>query len=58
MLVWLSMSFQSQLFCYVVMYKGSVTIVAGFSPEFDHPFLWRSKHQTKNVCLYQSFGPF
>ena len=32
--------------------KASVTILAGFSPEFDPPFLWRSKHQTKNDCVY------
>ena len=32
--------------------KASVTIVAGFSPEFDPPFLWRIKHQTKNDCIY------
>ena len=34
-------------------YKASVTILAGFSPEFYPPFLWRSKHQTKNGCAYQ-----
>ena len=33
--------------------KASVTILAGFSPEFDPPFLWRSKHQTKNDYVYQ-----
>ena len=27
--------------------KASVTIVADFSPEFNPPFRWRSKHQTK-----------
>ena len=27
--------------------KASVTIVAGFCPEFHPPFLWRSKHKTK-----------
>ena len=30
-----------------IKYKASVTIVAGFCPEFHPPFLWRSKHQTK-----------
>ena len=33
--------------------KASVTIVAGFSPEFDPPFLWSIKHQTKNDGIYQ-----
>ena len=28
--------------------KASVTIMADFSPEFDPPVRWRSKHQTKN----------
>ena len=30
--------------------KASVTIMADFSPEFNPPFRWRSKHQTKNDC--------
>ena len=30
--------------------KASVTIMADFSPEFDPPVRWRSKHQTKNDC--------
>ena len=33
--------------------KASVMIVAGFCPEFHPPFLWRSKHQTRNDCEYQ-----
>ena len=33
--------------------KASVTIVAGLRLEFDPPFLWRSKHQTKSDCVYQ-----
>ena len=32
---------------------ASVTIVAGFCPEFNPPFLWRSKHQTRNECSYE-----
>ena len=32
--------------------KASVTIVASFSPEFDPPFLWCIKHQTKNDNIY------
>ena len=28
--------------------KASVTILADFGPEFNSPFRWRSKHQTKN----------
>ena len=27
--------------------KASVTILADFGPEFNPPFRWRSKHQTK-----------
>ena len=30
-----------------------VTIMADFSPEFNPPFRWRSKHQPKNYCSYQ-----
>ena len=30
--------------------KASVTIMADFSPEFDPPVRWRSKHKTKNDC--------
>ena len=30
--------------------KASVTIMADFSPEFNPPVRWRSKHQTKNDC--------
>ena len=37
----------------IELHKASVTIVAGFCPEFHPPFLWRSKHQTKNDCSYQ-----
>ena len=33
--------------------KESVTIVADFSPEFNPPFRWRSKHETKNHRAYQ-----
>ena len=33
-----------------VFSKASVTIVTGFCPEFHPPFLWRSKHQTRNDC--------
>ena len=33
-------------------YKASVTIFADFGPEFNPPFRWRSKHQTKNHCAY------
>ena len=47
------MTFQS----YVIS-KGSVTIVADFSPEFNLQFRWRSEHQTKNHRAYQSFGLF
>ena len=32
--------------------KASVTILADFGPEFDPPFRWRSKHQTKNHSAY------
>ena len=32
--------------------KASVTILAGFSQEFDPPFLWCSKHQTKKMIMY------
>ena len=31
-------------------HEASVTIMADFSPEFDPPARWRSKHQTKNDC--------
>ena len=31
----------------VDLVKASVTIMADFSPEFDPPVRWRSKHQTK-----------
>ena len=31
-------------------YQASVTIMADFSPEFNPPVRWRSKHQTKNDC--------
>ena len=33
-----------------VKYKASVTIMADFSPEFDPPVRWRSKHKTENDC--------
>ena len=33
--------------------KASVTILAHFCPEFNPPFCWRSKHQTKYDCSYQ-----
>ena len=33
--------------------KGSVTIVADFSPEFNLQFGWRSEHQPKNHRAYQ-----
>ena len=33
--------------------KGSVTIVADFSPEFNLQFRWRSEHQPKNRRAYQ-----
>ena len=33
--------------------KGSVTIVADFSPEFNLQFRWRSEHQPKNHRAYQ-----
>ena len=40
--------------CFMLaLLKASVTIVAGFCPEFHPPFLWRSKHQTRNDCSYQ-----
>ena len=29
-------------------FKASVTIMADFSPEFNPPVRWRSKHKTKN----------
>ena len=32
--------------------KASVTILADFGPEFNPPFRWRSKHQTKNHSTY------
>ena len=32
--------------------QASVTILADFCPEFNPPFRWRSKHQTKNHCAY------
>ena len=32
------------------IHKASVTIMADFSPEFNPPFRWRSKHQTKKDC--------
>ena len=35
---------------YTSSLKASVTIIADFSPEFNPPFRWRSKHQTKNDC--------
>ena len=31
-----------------LFFKASVTILADFGPEFNPPFPWRSKHQTKN----------
>ena len=34
-------------------HKGSVTIVADFSPEFNLQFRWRSEHQPKNHRAYQ-----
>ena len=33
--------------------KGSITIVADFSPEFNLQFRWRSEHQPKNHRAYQ-----
>ena len=36
----------------IVRPKASVTILAGFGPEFNPPFRWRSKHQTKNHSVY------
>ena len=37
-----------------IQLKASVTIVADFGPEFNPPFRWRSKHQTKkNHNAYQ-----
>ena len=33
--------------------QASVTIVADFCPEFHPPFLWGSKHQTRNDFSYQ-----
>ena len=38
---------------YVTKCKGSVTIVADFSPEFNIQFRWRSEHQPKNHRAYQ-----
>ena len=35
---------------YSLHLKASVTIMADFSPEFNPPVRWRSKHQTKNDC--------
>ena len=33
-------------------YKASVTILADFCPEFNPPFFWRCKHQTKkSPCI-------
>ena len=32
--------------------EASVTILADFGPEFNSPFRWRSKHQTKNHSAY------
>ena len=32
--------------------KASVTILADFGPEFNPPFRWCSKHQTKNHSAY------
>ena len=37
--------------------KASVTIVAGFCPEFHPPFLWRSKHQTKMTVHINNLVP-
>ena len=37
-------------FYYPKFNKASVTIRADFSPEFNPPIRWRSKHQTKNDC--------
>ena len=45
-----------QYFCFALqdklghvgVYKASVTILADFGPEFNPPFRWRSKNQTKN----------
>ena len=33
--------------CFLNTGKASVTIFADFGPEFNSPFRWRSKHQTK-----------
>ena len=33
--------------------EASVRILADFGPEFNPPFCWRSKIQTKNQSAYQ-----
>ena len=38
-------------------YKASVTIVAGFCPEFHPPFLWCSKHQTRMTLNINNLVP-
>ena len=40
-------------FTYFKFCQASVMILAGFGPEFNPPFRWRSKHQTKNHSAYQ-----
>ena len=34
------------------VFQASVTILADFGPEFNPPFRWRSKNQTKNHSAY------
>ena len=38
--------------------KASVTILADFCPEFNPPFRWRSKRQTKNTVHINNLVPF
>ena len=35
------------LYILIIALSASVTILADFGPEFNFPFRWRSKHQTK-----------
>ena len=42
---------------FYVKYEASVTIVAGFCPEFHPPFLWRSKHQTRMTVNINNLVP-
>ena len=50
-------TYSSRLLSFRSWPKASVTIVAGFCPEFHPPFLWCSKHQTRMTLNINNLVP-